>query len=132
MVADNYIRRFKVKYAVDGDTVRAALVDFGYGFMFVTNEENQIDYRLRRVNCPESNRPESKEAGLAAKDYTIKWLLEHQDDKGYLYADTTPDKPGGKIKDSFGRYLAEITDALGNNLSDALLTSGHAVPYKKK
>ena len=114
---DDYERRFALGRVIDGDTIVAGDVDLGYHATITS-----IEYRLLRINCPESNKKATMAAGLAAKVFTTAWLAEHVTHGGTLYATT-------QRTDSFGRYLAEITCGTGHNLSDALLASGHAVPY---
>jgi endonuclease YncB( thermonuclease family) len=117
---DNYTRRFTVARVIDGDTLVAGVIDLGYH----TAATPGVEYRFLRVNCPETNRPASRPAGLVAKAFTVDWIAQHaaHDPEGWLYATS-------QKTDSFGRYLAEIECAAGHNLSDALLISGNAVPY---
>lgn len=119
MPADNYVRRFTVGRVIDGDTIVVSAVDLGYH-----TAATEVEYRLLRVNCPETNRPASRPAGLAAKAFTADWLAQHvgHDPGFWLYAAT-------QKTDSFGRYLAEVACGAGHSLSDALLISGNAVPY---
>jgi len=123
VTADNYTRRVRIERIIDGDTVVAGAIDLGYHVQTTAG----IEYRLLKINCPESNRPASRTAGLAAKQYTVDWLAEHtaHDPDGWLYATT-------QKTDSFGRFLAEIVCGQGHDLSDDLLTSGNAVPYKRQ
>jgi endonuclease YncB( thermonuclease family) len=132
VIGDNYRRWFIPGRDIDGDTITAESVDLGY-FRYARDPNDPIKYRLRRVNSPESNRPASRDAGKAAAAFTVAWVAEHltHGDGRSLISDTTP-PPGKPITDSFGRYLAEIYCAVGHNLSDDLLSSGHAVPYKAK
>jgi len=117
---DNYERRFRPGRIIDGDTIVTDLVDLGYHQAAYSG----VEYRLLRINCPETNRPASRAAGLVAKAFTAAWVTEHagHDPAGWLYATT-------RKTDSFGRYLAEVACAAGHNLSDALLASGNAVPF---
>lgn len=112
--------RFKVGRVIDGDTITSQAIDVGFHIQTTAD----IEFRFLRCNAPESNRPATKVAGLAAKEYTLAWLMEHadHDPDGWLWATTTK-------TDSFGRYLAEIACTEGHNLSDALLSSGNAVPF---
>jgi endonuclease YncB( thermonuclease family) len=118
MNADNYTRRFLYGRVIDGDTITEVNVDLGYH-----TQSAGITYRIARINTPERHKP-TLEAGNQAKEYTITWLLDHEQHGG-LYATTTR-------TDDFGRYLAEIECGAGHNLSDDLLTSGNAVLYKAK
>jgi endonuclease YncB( thermonuclease family) len=115
---DNYTRRFVYGRVVDGDTIADVQVDLGFH-----THATSIQFRVARINCPERHKP-TLDAGNQAKEYTEQWLFTHQDHGG-LYCTTTK-------TDDFGRYLAEIDCAAGHNLSDDLLTSGNAVPYKAK
>jgi endonuclease YncB( thermonuclease family) len=124
--------RFKVLRVIDGDTIVPQEIDLGFGVRRTQepapgddDDGAWVRFRILRVNAPESNRPESRVAGLAAKAYTLNWLIEHalHDPKGWLSATTTK-------TDSFGRFLAEVTCTQGHNLSDALLSSGNAVPFR--
>ena len=127
---DNYQRWFIPGRVVDGDTITADSVDLGY-LRYVREENDPIRYRLLGVNCPESNRPESRAAGLAAKEFTKAWIAEHltHGDGTSLVAHTVK-ADGHKLTDSFGRFLADILCADGHSLATDLLTSGHAVPFK--
>jgi len=120
-MTDNYTRRVRIQRTIDGDTIVAAAIDLGYHVQTTAG----IEYRLLRCNAPESNRPASRAAGLTAKQFTIDWIAihTHHDIDGWLYATT-------QKTDSFGRYLADINCGQDHNLSDDLLTSGNAVPYK--
>lgn len=117
---DNYVRRFTMGRLIDGDTLVAGSIDLGYH----TAATPGVEYRFLRVNCPETNRPATRAAGLIAKAFTADWLAVHaaHDPEGWFYAMT-------QKTDSFGRYLAEITCGADHNLSDALLISGNAVPF---
>ena len=75
--------------------------------------------RLLGVNTPE-RKGESKPAGDAARAYTSAWLSGAE----------VQIKVCGR--DAFGRALATVIRARdGANLADDLLSSGHAVPYKR-
>lgn len=115
--------RFQPGRLVDGDTVYAAVVELGYGVTLYPGkgEDGVTEYRFLRVDTPESNRKQTKEAGIAAKEFTANWLVEHLHGGDWLYVTT-------KRRDSFGRWLAEINCSEGHNISDDLLSSGHAVP----
>ncbi len=115
---DDYTRAFTVSRVIDGDTIVAADIDLGYHI-----HEHDVQYRLVQINCPERHKP-TLDAGNAAKAYTEAWLLEHAAHGG-LFATTTK-------TDDFGRYLADVRCSLGHDLSDDLLDSGNAVPYKAK
>jgi len=120
LTGDNYTRRVHIQRIIDGDTIVADVIDLGYHVQTTAG----IEYRLLRINCPETNRPASRAAGLVAKQFTVDWLAihTHHDIDGWLYATT-------QKTDSFGRFLAEIECGQQHNLSDDLLTSGNAVPF---
>ena len=112
MVKDNYTRRATVVNVVDGDTVDA-VIDMG----FYTKVTHRV--RLLRVNCPEKF-GETKELGLRAKGFTTNKLLGKD---VYLVTQKT---------DSFKRWLGEVyfeEDGELKNISDELLSNGHAVEY---
>lgn len=115
---DNYVRAFTPDHCIDGDTIVAGTVDLGYHV-----NATGITYRIARVNAPEmgTRTGPTRASANAAKAYTELWLIEHAAHGG-LFAESTQ-------TDSWRRYLAEITCGQGHNLSDDLLTSGHAVPY---
>lgn len=126
-MVDDRIHAFVLDRVIDGDTIVPAMIDLDYHVWLHSSDHFEIEYRLLRVNAPESNRPVSRKAGLVAKAFTTAWLAEHagHDPKGRLWARTTE-------TDSFGRYLTEVTCREGHNLSDDLLSSANAVPFKKK
>lgn len=113
---DPYIRRVRPVRIIDGDTV-VMDVDLGYG---VTSRHS---VRVLGVDCPEV-RGDDREAGLRAKAYTERWLLN----------DCDPSAPWPYLMrsvkaDSFGRYLGDIYTVTDLHLAQALLDSGHAVPF---
>lgn len=91
---------------VDADTLRLTL-DLGF---YIRRFDQP--YRLLRINAPEMN----TEAGKAAKGWLEVFLAEKP-----LTAQT-------QKSDSFGRFLIECW-AGGENVSDALVSAGHAA-YK--
>jgi len=119
---DTYERRFRVLRVIDGDTIVAGSIDLGYHVATMPG----IEFRLLRCDTPETNRAASKTAGYSAKAFTVKWVTDHalHDDDGWLFARS-------EKTDVFGRYLAEVSCGAGHNLSDDLLSSGHAVPFTK-
>ena len=122
MTGDNYTRAFTVDHVLDGDTLMAATVDLGYHEQTIG-----VTYRVARVNSPEMGKKDgpTRSAANAAKAYTEQWLTEHATHGG-LFAESTQ-------TDDWRRYLAEITCGTGgHNLSDDLLTSRNAVPYKRQ
>jgi len=89
---------------VDADTVR---LELDLGFKLHRHEDS---YRLMRIDAPEL----STDAGKTAKAWLEIFLV------GKALMATT------YKADSFGRYLTEL-DAGGMNVSDALVTAGHAM-----
>ncbi|HET8627446.1 MAG TPA: hypothetical protein VFL91_08500 [Thermomicrobiales bacterium] len=111
-----YIYDARLERVIDGDT---AILTFDFGF----GEEHTESVRLLGVNCPEVTGA-TRAAGLAAKDYTERWLAA---------ADTPPtDWPlvAQSFKsDHFGRWLAFIwRKSDRHSLNDDLLADGQAVP----
>lgn len=102
---------------IDGDTVILHCTQsFDFGFHVSVDGAAEQRFRLARCNCPEHNTPE----GPAATAFTTAWLATHAPTLRVL----------SKGQDNYGRWLGEIYDAATHeNLSDALLESGHAVPY---
>ena len=90
----------------DGDTIWATL-DVGF---YMTRQSRP--YRLLRIDSPEMNTQAGKDAQI--------WLSM------FLYG--KPLVIQTFKSDSFGRFLAEIV-ASGENVSDALVSAGHAA-YK--
>jgi endonuclease YncB( thermonuclease family) len=109
---DEYWRAFVLNRVIDGDTLEAARVDLGYHVSV-----NKIIYRLARINAPESHKP----GGPEATDYHTQWYFSHANCGGYFAQSTKTD--------DWRRYIAEIECGAGHNLSDDMLSSGHAVRY---
>lgn len=120
-----YEYRAKVVNVVDGDTVD---VQIDLGFHIVVSQR----CRLRGVNCPEVHGA-SKVAGLAAKDFTAKWVASLAD--GDVFIKTK--KP--YADDKYGRFLVEarragagICEGAENHeetLNAALLRTKNAIPF---
>jgi micrococcal nuclease len=104
--------RAVVRHHVDGDTFDM-LIDFGM------NEYRYAPVRLFGVDTPESNRKETKAAGLAAKAFVASVMPVGAKVK----LTTLPDP------DNFGRYLAGVQLEDGRDLATLLIEHGHAVPY---
>jgi endonuclease YncB( thermonuclease family) len=119
-MGDNHVRAFTPERVLDGDTIYASAVDLDYHVGI-----HGITYRIARVNAPEMGTMTgpTRAAANAAKTYTEQWLIEHAAHGG-LFAESTQ-------TDDWRRYLAEIECGLGHNLSDDLLSSGHAVLYHR-
>lgn len=98
-----------VDRVVDGDTVDV-LVDVGFRLTAVQR------FRVLGVDTPERGQPGFREAG----EFTLAWLVTHG--------------PALRVRsqkaDSFGRWLGDFYDAgSGEDLTGALIASGHAQPY---
>lgn len=101
-----------IRHHVDGDTYDG-FCDMGW------NDYRYHPIRLLGVDCPETNRPASRDAGLAAKEFAR--MVMPVGSRVLLY--TRPDP------DSFGRYLARIQLEDGRDLTTVILDAGHGVPY---
>lgn len=99
----------EVRKVVDGDTVDLVL-DLGFHMTAA------LRFRILGVDTPERGQPGFHEAA----DFVREWLAESSG----LVAHT-------RKADSFGRWLADIVRDDGSTLSQALLNSGHAVPYSR-
>jgi endonuclease YncB( thermonuclease family) len=104
-----------IRHHVDGDTYDC-LIDFGF------NLYHYVPVRILGVDTPETNRPESRVAGLAALDF-VRTLMPVGSPVRLV---TMPDL------DSFGRYLAAITLVDGRDVATELLRAGHAVPFTRR
>lgn len=105
---------------VDGDTYDLTLskvVDFG--FRLVEDKRWSLRFRLLGVDTPETNQVN----GSAATHFSDAWIrLAVADDvlRGQTFK-----------TDNFGRWLIDLYRAdTGKHLSDALLETGLAVPYR--
>lgn len=92
----------------DGDTV-ALEIDVGL------STYRRVTVRLARVNTPELR----DAGGAAARDRVAELLADDP-----LEVTTIRDRT-----EKYGRYLAEIVTASGENVADVLLAEGHARPY---
>jgi endonuclease YncB( thermonuclease family) len=102
----------------DGDTTYLVVTgSFDFGFHVVSTFSARQKFRLARCNAPELSTPE----GPIARQFTVDWLTAH----------AMALRVTSLRADNYGdRWDAEVYDALTNeNLSDALLASGNAVPY---
>jgi endonuclease YncB( thermonuclease family) len=104
--------RAVVQYIVDGDTFRALLSVGLNSYEFRT-------IRILDIDTPETNRPESKEAGLAAKARLTELMPPGEP----VLIRTKPDP------DSFGRYLGSVRTEAEFDIGAVLLREGFAVPY---
>lgn len=105
---------------IDGDTVEVK-ISKDVGFYLTVSWDLHI--RLDGVDCPETNRVLTRKAGLAASEFTRKWL-----ESGTFVVETVAKAPGKATgKTSFERWVARIIRQDGVSLGDALVEAGHAV-----
>lgn len=121
-----WVYRARTVRVIDGDTIDV-LVDHGFHALAVER------FRLLGVDTPEV-RGETREAGEAARGYTISWLgVAAHEMPTELRSTLTGDWPlviETSKSDSFGRWLAMVWRASdGACLNDDLLAAGMAVPY---
>lgn len=119
-MTDPYVRALHAVHDVhDGDTFTAT-VDLGYHVL-----ARSVIFRIARVNAPEMGRKDgpTREAALAARDWTATWLVTHREHGGLFVRSTATD--------NWQRYLAEVFCGQEHNLSDGLLASGNAVLYRR-
>lgn len=112
-----FFYRAEVKKIIDGDTLDV-LIDVGFNIHF------HARIRLYGVNTPESrtSNKEEKVMGLAAKDFTKKWV---EDNQKIIYIKTVLDK-----NEKYGRVLAEVYDETKNScLNKDIINSGFAREY---
>lgn len=140
MTPDDFRYRYDalVKEVYDGDTCYAE-IDLGMH----THVHDQ-GLRLFEINTPELNRKATKAAGLLARDFLCATLVGCPVEEVATFERrkrriVLPD--GGApvflhtIKDDdgkYGRWLAKLYVQLGDELIDVtelMLSSGHAVPY---
>jgi endonuclease YncB( thermonuclease family) len=101
---------------VDGDTFDARVRrDMGFGGVV----EFVVRLRLNRINAPAKSTP----AGAAAR-MALAPLVDGQ----FLIETVKPYKYGGPGS-SPGEWMAEVTLPSGVNLSDWLVSQGHAIPW---
>jgi endonuclease YncB( thermonuclease family) len=99
----------RVLRVLDGDTLEA-YVDRGH------DDYSVRMLRLLDIDTPETDQPGGSEATAFTKAWTTQasaaapdWPLRIKSDR----------------KDSFGRWLAVVTDTAGRNLKDDLAAAGH-------
>jgi micrococcal nuclease len=97
---------------VDGDTLRVDL-DLGWG-VFMLDEP----IRLARINAPEMSTPE----GVEARDFLTSILLQP------LAAQTECSFASHGF-DKYRRALGELIVPSVGNISDMMLSTGHATAY---
>lgn len=99
---------------VDGDTLDLR-VDLGFHI------NTTIRARVLGVDTPEINKAATSAAGKAAKDFVGQWC-------GFSNAEVviqTEKDPG----DKYGRWLAKVTNAKGESLTEAIIAAGHGKAY---
>jgi micrococcal nuclease len=79
---------------------------------------------LRPKNMTKEQAEKEKAAALAAKAFTENWLKAAAVQGHVVIASCG--------RDAFGRSLGDISDLKGDSLTDALLKSGHAKPWKRR
>ncbi len=113
---------------IDGDTLDLRL-DLFFGLRLEQTPDRRNRFRLVGVDCPESNRLATREAGLAAKAYTTGWMADAEvgaELGGWAW----PLRVEVIGFDNFGRILCRVWRVSdGRQLNADLLASGHAVPY---
>ena len=125
-LCEDWVRNCTLVKVIDGDTIVVDM-DMGKGIWV----KDQI-IRLLGVNCPEKNKKETKEAGLAAMAFTQRWLsIPASPPYPQLIVQTFLEKKKGQDKqDSFGRLLGIVGySGTEMTLNQALLNNGHAVPF---
>jgi endonuclease YncB( thermonuclease family) len=120
-IRPKYVWAFKMLvHLTDGDTF-SAMLDNGNRIW------SEFPIRLAGINCPESNRRETKAQGAAATLATKEWLATHTN----IVVRTLKDPK--RQKDSFGRWLAVVRgdDSQGRqcDLAKWLVATGHAAVF---
>jgi micrococcal nuclease len=108
---------------IDGDTLDVEL-DVGF------NSRRIERVRLANVNTPET-KGATRAAGLDAMSFTLDWISQHRShtDGAIKTFPAWPFTVETFKADSFGRYIATISNTAGESLNDALIAAGHAVPF---
>lgn len=113
-----YHYKFRVDRVIDGDTIEGKL-DKG-----CNNFDEFVKVRLLGIDAPEK-RGGTKEAGLEAKAFLEKWILNKEVIVHTIKADDD---------DSFGRMLGEVYlpgETVDIDINKLMLRSGQAVPFEK-
>lgn len=100
----------RIERVIDGDTV-VAVLDLG----FAVSARHTL--RLFGINAPEA-RGRTKPYGKAAKEHLTQLI----DALGPVYVETRRDKQG-----KYGRYLAVLRGAQGQDLNAQMVADGYAV-----
>jgi len=111
-----WIYNAEVKKVVDGDTFDI-VIDLGFDIL----RKGRV--RLYGVNTPESRTKDvaEKQKGLAAKEFTDRWLIRA---KHKVKIETILDK-----NEKYGRVLAKVWDEDGNCLNTDIVSAGLAREY---
>lgn len=104
-----YEYRARVLRVLDADTLWLS-VDCGFDLAL------RMTVRLAGLDAPEKRTP----AGGLATAFVRAWLASNPD----FTLRTEKDS-----REKFGRYLGTLVSSTGETLNDALIASGHAVPY---
>jgi len=116
-----YQYRATVERIVDGDTCYVML-DMGFHCYHVES------LRLAGVNAPELFSGTEREAGNAAREFVVAWVLDAGVDRGTNDIYWPFEVETFKDKQTFGRYIGHIVRKdTGESLADALVEAGHAV-----
>jgi endonuclease YncB( thermonuclease family) len=103
----------------DGDSF---LADVDLGF----HVSERMWLRLAGVNTPELNTPE----GHAARAFVVDWLFKDKPMQAPVVEITTVRDRQGDEKQTFGRYVAHVHNAMGESLAEALVAAGHGKVIK--
>jgi micrococcal nuclease len=108
---------------IDGDTVD---LDVDVGFYIGTKQRVRLLGSKGGVNCYElhASDPKTREAAELGAAYS-----NHMAPPGAAVFVITDKAKGSDPKDGFGRFLARIVTQAGEDVGDALLGAGLAVPY---
>lgn len=109
MKHEDYVRKAKVVRVVDGDTLDID-IDLGFGI------QRRERVRLARVDCDERFTEKGKEA------------TAYLNNQFHFVKDVTI-QSGKNPRDKYGRYIAEVWNDVGQNISDLLLKEKLAILY---
>lgn len=104
---------------VDGDTIDC-VIDRGFG------GSNGFRCRLADVDAPEMRGKNASPAGREATDFVQRWFDERAGRPFVLHTEKGHPSTIGIGDGSFGRWLGNFTDEMGNSLVEALIQNGHA------
>ena len=128
MLADTLWRyRINSPEFYDGDSTKAVPIDVGMDIHFRARK----GLRLVGVDCPEirTKDPLEKEKGLAARDYSLAWVVKHA---AHVAGELSVEYPFAILctkTDTFSRPLVRLECGQGHCLNDDLIAAGHAVLY---